>query len=1139
MKLKKIFAIFISVFLCFAIALPGCVTNEGGAPSGDDSGSTIQPDDGETDTGDEETPGNGGGSAEEGLPIGDIELPQSATAAYSAGKAGYYAEYLGYTDRILPEVSDGGLGRYPSYGVPLSGADEAERQAIIDENRTLISAADSEFGAGTYDSMDAQGNLYLNGAATGAKLYKHSAADGMYGGNLSDAEPAVIKRLTYSSGITYGNFLTGLYAPAGEVIKVEISAGDLQKTGGLKVFIGQYFPNYRQNNIWAARELNRMPLVGNTMAVEDEVAYVGSYLGGPLYIATQKECGEFSVTISGAVAYSHYILGYTTEEEFERNKNSTAPYFDLEVWGDSVRHSGPKQAADMYSYEELGDAAILWDKISRVSRTLPSGSRTDGGIYFIYDPFIAAGSMVALVGQGGVNCPVSTMTSALDAYGAINSASDGMWGSIHEYNHHFQRYGISPGDEVTNNAVSLVEYSLFTRISSGRRQGNTKLSGWNRFTDPAWALAQLGSDNANHRALSGYVNLLYSFGQQAFVNAVNYGNGSGGADMWYKSVSEATGYDMTWYFTELLGCTLSEDIVSQYSQRNNPVYVPVASVFQTGAGYIKDGRYAITQTIRPYVIVPGVFTFDLEESIVLPQGFTAHVKSLSQPSNGSVVKNADGTYTYTPASEGDSGTMYARISVAKDDGALEVEDVVLAIEFEQSYANSGVTRTVYSYDNIPYSTATEAYGANYDGYSAVTVSDNVNRVQNGNSEIWEPGLNDNAVMELSGKFSVGEAGTYRIALRGRYYAALYISLDGENYTLAGKLENAPRTDQYFANDPDTYTDIRLEEGQYVYYRQVLLIRGNGTYGGSDAYIGMGCGKVEGGNVTISHVNNAVNRNYEPATYESDYYYPRKYEYNYTAEDSGKGSLVSCVYTPWEGYPVDRLFDGDDSNYIHSAKGSPVNADNPFEVTVDLGSVGSYDMFTIFGAAARQYQPKSFALYGGTTVDNMQLLASVTDAERTGDDIVVSFGERDIRYYRLVVTDTFDSSSNKYIAYRYAVFTNSARLALAEEVSGSAHLSPDVLTYSGVWQRGKGLATFGHGYVSSSGSAKLNFSGALFCLIGRGSFSVEVDGVDFGTFNCEEAGGAELIFSSGPLPGGGHTVGITALGELCIDSIAIK
>ena len=138
MKLKKFFAIFISVFLCFAIALPGCVTNEGGNPSGDDSGSTIQPDDGETDTGDEETPGNGDGPAEEGLPIGDIELPQSATAAYSAGKAGYYAEYLGYTDRILPEVSDGGLGRYPSYGVTLSGADGAERQAINDENRTLI-----------------------------------------------------------------------------------------------------------------------------------------------------------------------------------------------------------------------------------------------------------------------------------------------------------------------------------------------------------------------------------------------------------------------------------------------------------------------------------------------------------------------------------------------------------------------------------------------------------------------------------------------------------------------------------------------------------------------------------------------------------------------------------------------------------------------------------------------------------------------------------------------------------------------------------------------------------------------------------------------------------------------------------------
>ena len=51
---------------------------------------------------------------------------------------------------------------------------------------------------------------------------------------------------------------------------------------------------------------------------------------------------KFTVTISGAVPYAHYIHGYTTKEEFELCKESSAPYFDMEVWDDAVRHSGPR-----------------------------------------------------------------------------------------------------------------------------------------------------------------------------------------------------------------------------------------------------------------------------------------------------------------------------------------------------------------------------------------------------------------------------------------------------------------------------------------------------------------------------------------------------------------------------------------------------------------------------------------------------------------------------------------------------------------------------------------------------------------------------------------------------------------------------
>ena len=322
-------------------------------------------------------------------------------------KVGISMEYLGNVERHMPTVADEGLERYPVYGQTLANATADEKKAILSEDSFLRASAS------TYDSMDSEGNLYLNGAATGRKLYKHTAAEGMYCGDVADDEQAIIKRITLDSRPS-GNHLTGLYAPAGEVVKVEMSDEDFAKTGGLIVYIGQVLANGQANNIWEARDFNRMPVIVNTMTTKASTSYVGSYLGGPIYIKPVNANTSFSVTISGAVSYSHFILGYTTEEEFEMNKESSAPYFDMEIWDRCVRHSGPKKYAEAFDYDDIYQAAVLWEKISTVSTQVPSGSNTAIGIDFLYDPFVAAGSMVAFVGRNTVNCPLSSMSAALD-----------------------------------------------------------------------------------------------------------------------------------------------------------------------------------------------------------------------------------------------------------------------------------------------------------------------------------------------------------------------------------------------------------------------------------------------------------------------------------------------------------------------------------------------------------------------------------------------------------------------------------------------------------------------------------------------------------------------------------------------------
>lgn len=1150
MKTKKFILSFLIVFCALCIFFSGCAQSCAAGCGGNDGGiAGEEPDDTADDTpnGGENDSGNGG-DTDGNFPDEMPEAPESPvgperpddggqipsrpfeSGIYNLSKVGYCAQYLGSFPRTLPQVSDGGLGRYPRYGVTLENSSVEEREAIIAENNLLVAGAD------TYDSMDMYGNLFLNGSPTGRKLCKHTAAYGMYEGNLADDEQAIIKRITYIPRGTYGNLLTGLYAPAGEVVRIEMSAEDLKSTGGLTVYIGQFLSNGGQNSIGAAREFNRMPVIGNKMTASEQTSYVGSFLGGPIYIAPKNDCGQFTVTISGGVSYPHYIHGYTSPEEFESCKNSTAPYFDLEVWDDSVRHSGPAARAATFSYGQLRDAATLWDKIACVSNMVPAGSGGSEGINFLYDPFVAAGSMVAFVGRHTVNCPPQCLTAALDARSAVENAVENFWGCIHEFNHHYQKFGFVPGDEVTNNAVSLVEYSLFTRISSNRALGNSSQGsyacGWNRYTNPAWALARTLENDGVNSDLDGYANLLHSFGQEKFIEATRLGEGRGGADVWFKAVSDATGYDMAYYFTEVLHQPVSADVLAEYAAKNAPVYVPVATIFQTARGHICGDELVFCPTAHPYVVRAGQdFELNLKDNIILPAGLSFQIKSVCSPQNGTLVQKEYGIYTYSPdAYNNPSGKIYVTLGITKDDGAFAVDDVVLAIELAPGYSNAPVTRTTYLYGGDKmYKSAVDAYESGYAGYISVTAADNVNRVQNGNCEIWEPGYSDNAVMELSGKVYIPSDGKYRFALRGRYYAALYISTDGVEYHLAGRLDEVPRTSEYFLDDPSTFEDCDLKAGQYVWFKEVLLVNS------ADAYIGLGMGKFVGDDVSVAHVTDGLNVNHVVVPFESQYVFAREYAYN-GAETPSSQSLISSKYSPWsEDYAIDNLFDGNYSNFIHSDR-VPIDGDNPFEITVDLGEVMRANTFTIYGEPTRRYQPKNFVLYGGTSPDDMHVIASVQNAVLVGDDVVITFDEEEFRYYKLVVTDTYSD-------YGYIAFRRVQPSYVSAVLEGAVQLSPDELSYTGNWQVCPG-ASFGHSYVCSGGAARLNFTGTRFGVLSCNgenfvSFDVYIDGEYADTVIYGGSKEKQLLYVSGELNCGEHEVELRSLNPFNIDSVIIK
>ena len=1106
---------------------------------------------------------------------------------------GYSAEYLGETSRRVPtETSDEGLvasgtiPAYPGYAKGVSMTLE-QRQALIAENWGLLSiftrVGSDGYPKNTYDKIDKDGNFYLQGLPTGKKLYKHTGADNMYRGTLSDDEPAIIKRLTYTPR-GYGSYnVTGVYAPAGEVIEVRISKEDMEATDGIVVFVGQALYNYKANNIWAAKGvMNRMPVILNTMNLTtantylDEttgeyVGYAGSHFGGPVYIGGENV--KFSVTISGAVRYSHFILGYTTPEEYEINKASTAPYFDLEVREYGVLHSGPKVHAERFSYDEIYDAAVLWEKISLVSTRI---SRQ--GIVFIYDPFVAAGAAVAFPGQRAVNCPDGWMGGSLNYKSFVNS---GAWGNMHEYNHNFQGWGLPGGGEVTNNAVNLVEYSLFTRISGNRRlgAGGDGMGGWNRYTSASWAATQVIGRREND--LSIYATLLHAFGQDNFMQVS--ASRAGGVDGYFNKFADVTHNDMT-YYASLVGKEMSAEAIAAMKAKNYSVFVPVASIYQTGRSYMYDGEKRYTSTMQPYEIpFDKPFDIDLNKytleggmyksgSIVLPDGFSYRIKSVGKPEYGSLTEKEQGIYTYTPDPRHlNSGNIIVTLELTKDDGSMMLDDVDLVLALYQSHEmnKNMLTRTVYTFDTgtAPASTV-DAFESGFEGYKEMTEGDNVNPVQNGNTEIWSRELlQDGTYYVVSGKMHVDETTKYRMALRGRWDCALYTSVNNEdNYTLSARVLT-DKTHASFYTEPETYHDFTdLQAGDWVYFKAVL----KGTHrGGTNAYIGLGWGKfvppagvidedgnlVGGGEETVTvQYATAYRDTYEfpQSEFTSDYFYTRTYTYSYRDEKvtryEGKQAVLETNFEPWGAqFVIDHLFDGDPNTTVHTrshnAGGHAISNEYPLVIDIDAGGTVTYNCLDFFARNDSQNivgLPRTFKIEFRDTVDGevkaTKQFTNVTHPDSR--DLQVHFGENiTFRYYKVTITGT----ENGYFATSGMGLSN-RRCHIDGE---RKPLDDEQFVCKGDWSLKSGLYTFGHLYEGRNNAVvQFEFTGTCFALFSvkspaYGSMEVLIDGKSAGTTNLAGDGSIDLSYLSDELTEGKHSVTIIcSKGVGNIDSIVI-
>ncbi len=1045
-------------------------------------------------------------------------------------KVTQWQQTLGYVGRNSPtETSSEGLNdRYPTYGTSLADITDEEKDNVLQENALILASSD------TYDAIDSEGNLLLNGSKTGKKLYKHISSVGMYYGDVSDQEKAVIEKITITAN-EQRNYVTGLYAPAGEIVKIEISQQDLEAIGGeLLVCVGQVSHRNNLNNIWKARnDFSRMPVIANKLSVKTTTAYVGNPLGGPIYIYPSTFGKTFSVTISGAVKYAHYVHGKTTAQECEEMKSYTAPYYDFELWDLGVRLSGSSKYAS-YDYENLVQVGDLWEKIVRTSRQVPCSANVTIGVGYVYDCFVAAGSACAF--QGGhswINAPSSWMADAMNYKSMV---TNGFWGNIHEYNHLYQSYGMesSKTNEVTNNATSLLSYALYTNISANRSTNDSSLGGgWNRYTDPSRSLRETvanAQSGQTQSALNVYADIIHSFGVDVFTKATRLQNGFG-VDNWYEALSKATNYNFTYYFEKLLGQTISDDKKSLYDTADRILFVPIATVFQTGRDYFDGENQVFIETVRPYQIERGdSIEINFDERLILPADFSFAIKSVSQPQHGLIEHLSGNTYKFTPDQADDSGNIKVEVQLISQD--YTTRNVTLTLAFKQ-YDKNQVKIEKYTSDGTHnYSSVEDALTNNFAGYTKVA--------DYKSSSTFVNGLANRQIGVVEGKIYIPETGNYAFCLRsGRGNNTLYLSVNDKSGLEQVISLNSDHGG--FALEGEHVVNKYLNKGDYLYFKEITLSRH-----ASDAFSELGMAYLDSQNPVMKTVPTAYLCTNDMLMPTQQFTSSAKYTMSYnfssviTKTSTATHSLVSVNMSSWDNSTsIENVFDGDSSTFYHNNRNNFVSEDNPFVLVADMGKTEKYNSIKIISRTSGQYNlPSSFKLYTSLDNENWQQVGDFKDLSLQNNTVVALFDDVEFRYYKIYVTDTKSASGgNKYVTIASIEF---ALTFVGEEKS--PYLMDYYKSNKTNFTEVETVSTFGK-IIKGNGTIKYSFKGTGFVLMTRQDndckITLSIDGKNY-NLTLSKSATKTYSFVQKDLPNSSHDITIKVLsGNICLDSFAIQ
>ncbi|MBI5396243.1 MAG: hypothetical protein HZA91_13185, partial [Verrucomicrobia bacterium] len=290
------------------------------------------------------------------------------------------------------------------------------------------------------------------------RVKEHLAAK-VFPGEVPANTPRVSRSVTLDTQVPAWHS-TGLYAPAGGVVTVEIPEPAARKSLWLRI-------GAHSDHLWNLDKWDRFPEISVRARLDKPVTKAANMFGGLIYVEVPAKCdlGDVPVKISGAVGAPHYVLGKTAPLDWkDRLRKEPAPWAELEcakvivtVPSSAVRALDDPEAL-MKVWERIVD---LEDELAGTAAERRRPERV------VCDQQISAGYMHS-------GYPIMTWMDQPKNFTSKESLLKGNWGIFHELGHNHQSgYWTFEGTgEVTCNIFSMYVFDALCGVKPAKGRVN-------------------------------------------------------------------------------------------------------------------------------------------------------------------------------------------------------------------------------------------------------------------------------------------------------------------------------------------------------------------------------------------------------------------------------------------------------------------------------------------------------------------------------------------------------------------------------------------------------------------------------------------------------------------------------------------